>query len=114
MCISSPLSPISEPFLGDASTGQFSPHMDRTSRVSVKAHEVGVRRGSVADRTQRGESSSLRKQGGTNMSAQENEEQPEASADRRRVLGAAAWVAPIIAMSIAAPAQAASANESPA
>ncbi|WP_183625676.1 hypothetical protein [Pseudoclavibacter helvolus] len=48
------------------------------------------------------------------MSAQENEEQPEASADRRRVLGAAAWVAPIIAMSIAAPAQAASANESPA
>ncbi|WP_181064423.1 hypothetical protein [Pseudoclavibacter sp. AY1F1] len=46
------------------------------------------------------------------MSADENEKRPETWADRRRVLGAAAWVAPIIAVSIAAPAQAAS-NEAP-
>ncbi|MGO2748652.1 MAG: hypothetical protein ACTIA6_01210 [Pseudoclavibacter sp.] len=48
------------------------------------------------------------------MATHENEDQPEASTERRRVLGAVAWAAPIIAVSVAAPAQAASDHEAPA
>ncbi|WP_424464670.1 hypothetical protein [Pseudoclavibacter helvolus] len=48
------------------------------------------------------------------MAIHDNENAQESPTGRRGVLGAAAWAAPIIAVSIAAPASVASENESPA
>ncbi len=48
------------------------------------------------------------------MSIHESDTESERGAERRSLLSAVAWATPIIAVSIAAPAQAASENEGPA